>query len=176
MMKNREKIFLIFVVIISLNLIYCGKKQSENTADLNNVQKVENKEQNKNNDTTNETKKSSEKEDEMNYGEGINEEFTTDGKLHEEKFLNKTFGYPDTADNFKIEKDSEGYFITDYIDESPILEKDVSIKEEKSRLKLENGVYLVHNDGMAYAYDTKLKKVVLLNKENNFRIKFIAEE
>ena len=85
MMKNREKIFLIFVVIISLNLIYCGKKQSENTADLNNVQKVENKEQNKNNDTTNETKKSSEKEDEMNYGEGINEEFTTDGKLHEDK-------------------------------------------------------------------------------------------
>ena len=56
MMKNREKIFLIFVVIISLNLIYCGKKQSENTADLNNVQKVENKDQNKNNDTTNETK------------------------------------------------------------------------------------------------------------------------
>ena len=175
-MKNRGKNFLIFVVIISLNLIYCGKKQSENIADLNNVQKVENKEQNKNNDTTNETKKSSEKEDEMNYGEGINEEFTTDGKLHEEKFLNKTFGYPDTADNFKIEKDSEGYFITDYIDESPILEKDVPIKEEKSRLKLENGVYLVHNDGMAYAYDTKLKKVVLLNKENNFRIMFIAEE
>ena len=56
MMKNREKIFLIFVVIISLNLIYCGKKQSENTADLNNVQKVENKEQNKNNDTTNKQK------------------------------------------------------------------------------------------------------------------------
>ena len=70
----------------------------------------------------------------------------------------------------------ENYFITDYIDESPILEKDVPIKEEKSRLKLENGVYLVHNDGMAYAYDTKLKKVVLLNKENNFRIMFIAEE
>ena len=56
MMKNREKIFLIFVVIISLNLIYCGKKQSENRADLNNVQKVENKEQNKNNDTTNKQK------------------------------------------------------------------------------------------------------------------------
>ena len=115
-------------------------------------------------------------EKEMIYGEGINEEFTTDGKLHEEKFLNKTFGYPDTADSFKIEKDSEGYFITDYIDESPILEKDVPIKEEKSRLKLENDVYLVHNNGMVYAYDTKLKKLVLLNKENNFRIMFIAEE
>ena len=115
-------------------------------------------------------------EKEMIYGEGINEEFTTDGKLHEEKFLNKTFGYPDTADSFKIEKDSEGYFITDYIDESPILEKDVPIKEEKSRLKLENGVYLVHNDGMAYAYDTKLKKVVILNRKNDFRIMFIVEE
>ena len=118
MMKNREKIFLIFVVIISLNLIYCGKKQSENTADLNNVQKVENKEQNKNNDTTNETKKSSEKEDEMNYGEGINEEFTTDGKLHEDKLLNKKIDYPDSSNSFKIEKDGNDYYLTRYMDVS----------------------------------------------------------
>jgi len=62
------------------------------------------------------------------------------------------------------------------VDVSPEEGSKSKIKEEKSRLKLENGVYLVHNDGMAYAYDTKLKKVVLLNKENNFRIMFIAEE
>ena len=144
----KNKFFMLgIMIIISVNLVFCGKKEevTKNADKTEVVQKVE-------------------------------EKFTTDGKLHEEKFLNKTFGYPDTADNFKIEKDSEGYFITDYIDESPILEKDVPIKEEKSRLKLENGVYLVHNDGMAYAYDTKLKKVVLLNKENNFRIMFIAEE
>ena len=115
-------------------------------------------------------------EEEMNFGKGIDEEFTTDGKLHEDKFLNKNFGYPDTADSFKIEKDSKGYFITEYIDESPILGEDVPVKEKKSRLKLENNVYLIDDSGLAYAYDTNLKKVVLLNKENNFRIIFIINE
>ena len=115
-------------------------------------------------------------EKEMIYGEGINEEFTTDGKLHEEKFLNKTFGYPDTADSFKIEKDSEGYFITDYIDESPILEKDVPIKEEKSKLKLEKNIYLIDENGLVYAYDTKLKKLVFLNKDNNYRIIAVSDD
>ena len=104
-MKNRGKNFLIFVVVISLNLIYCGKKQSENTAVSNSVQKIENQQQNKNKDTTNETKESSEEKEEMNYGEGINEEFTTDGKLHEDKLLNKKIDYPDSPNSFKIEKD-----------------------------------------------------------------------
>ena len=49
---------------------------------------------------------------------GIDQKFTTDGKLHEEKFLNKTFGYTDTSDSFKIQKDSKGYFVTQYIDDS----------------------------------------------------------
>ena len=96
--------------------------------------------------------------------------------VHEEKFIYKNFGYPDTADSFKIEKDSEGYLITEYIDESPIVGKEVPVKEEKSRLKIENNVYLVHKDGLVYAYDTKLKKLLLLNKENNFRIIFVADE
>ena len=73
---------------------------------------------------------------------GIDQKFTTDGKLHEEKFLNKTFGYTDTSDSFKIQKDSKGYFVTQYIDDS------------------------------TYAYDTKLKKVVLINPANNYRIIF----
>ena len=177
---TKNKFFMLgIMIIISVNLVFCGKKEEvTNNADKTDntevVQKVEEKQSEKSETAETEAKESS--EGEVSFGKGIDEEFTTDGKLHEEKFLNKTFGYPDTADNFKIEKNSEGYFITDYIDESPILEKDVPIKEEKSRLKLENGVYLVHNDGMAYAYDTKLKKVVLLNKENNFRIMFIAEE
>ena len=159
MMKNREKIFLIFVVIISLNLIYCGKKQSENTADLNNVQKVENKEQNKNNDTTNETKKSSEKEDEMNYGEGINEEFTTD-----------------SLNSFKIEKDRNNYYLTRYVDVSPEEGSKSKIKEEKSKLKLEKDIYLVDDNGLVYAYDTKLKKLVFLNKGNNYRIISVSDD
>ena len=108
---------------------------------------------------------------------GIDQKFTTDGKLHEEKFLNKTFGYTDTSDSFKIQKDSKGYFVTQYIDDSE--EKDGSgpIKEEKIRLKLVKNVFLteVDGDGLTYAYDTKLKKVVLINPANNYRIMFIVD-
>ena len=108
---------------------------------------------------------------------GIDQKFTTDGKLHEEKFLNKTFGYTDTSDSFKIQKDSKGYFVTQYIDESE--EKDGSgpTKEEKLRLKLVKNVFLteVDGDGLTYAYDTKLKKVVLINPANNYRIIFVVD-
>ena len=171
---SRKRFFLLVMIsVLSVNLIFCGKKE-EKTVKNNVVEKVEEKTQEKDAAVETETKKSS--AEEISYEKGLDEEFTTDGKLHEEKFLNKNFGYPDTADSFKIEKDSEGYFVTEYIDESPILEKDVPIKEEKSRLKLENDVYLVHDNGMVYAYDTKLKKVVILNKKNDFRIMFIVEE
>ena len=171
---SRKRFFLLVMIsVLSVNLIFCGKKE-EKTVKNNVVEKVEEKTQEKDAAVETETKKSS--AEEISYEKGLDEEFTTDGKLHEEKFLNKNFGYPDTADSFKIEKDSEGYFVTEYIDESPILEKDVPIKEEKSRLKLENDVYLVHNNGMVYAYDTKLKKVVILNRKNDFRIMFIVEE
>ena len=173
-MKRKITKFFIIVLTLSLASLSCGKNTEKNTADKDNIQKVEENKQNENPKTETESKESSERE--MNYGKGMDEEFTTDGKLHEDKFLNKTFGYPDTADSFKIEKDSEGYVITEYIDESPIVGKEVPVQEEKSRLKIENDVYLVHKDGLAYAYDTKLKKLVLLNKENNFRIIFVADE
>ena len=108
---------------------------------------------------------------------GIDQKFTTDGKLHAEKFLNKLFNYTDTSDNFKIQKDSKGYFVTQYIDESE--EKDGSgpTKEENLRLKLVKNVFLteVDGDGLTYAYDTKLKKVVLINPANNYRIMFIVD-
>ena len=108
---------------------------------------------------------------------GIDQKFTTDGKLHAEKFLNKLFNYTDASDNFKIQKDSKGYFVTQYIDESE--EKDGSgpTKEEKLRLKLVKNVFLteVDGDGLTYAYDTKLKKVVLINPANNYRIMFIVD-
>ena len=108
---------------------------------------------------------------------GIDQKFTTDGKLHAEKFLNKLFNYTDTSDNFKIQKDSKGYFVTQYIDESE--EKDGSgpTKEEKIRLKLVKNVFLteIDGDGLTYAYDTKLKKVVLINPANNYRIMFIVD-
>ena len=108
---------------------------------------------------------------------GIDQKFTTDGKLHAEKFLNKLFNYTDTSDSFKIQKDSKGYFVTQYIDDSE--EKDGSgpVKEEKLRLKLVKNVFLteVNGNGLTYAYDTKLKKVVLINPANNYRIMFIVD-
>lgn len=173
----KNKFFMLgIMIIISVNLVFCGKKEEvTNNADKTEVvQKVEEKQSEKSETAETEAKESS--EGEVSFGKGIDEEFTTDGKLHEEKFLNKTFGYPDTADNFKIEKDSEGYFITDYIDESPILEKDVPIKEEKSKLKLEKDIYLVDENGLVYAYDTKLKKLVFLNKGNNYRIISVSDD
>ena len=109
---------------------------------------------------------------------GIDQKFTTDGKLHAEKFLNKTLSYTDTADTFKIQKDSKGYFLTKYIDESAEQDGSGSIKEEKVRLRLEKNVFLreVAKDGdYAYAYDTKLKKVVIVNPYNNYKIMTIVD-
>lgn len=108
---------------------------------------------------------------------GIDQKFTTDGKLHEEKFLNKLFNYTDTSDNFKIQKDSKGYFLTQYIDESEDKDGSGPTKEEKVRLKLVKNVFLteIDGEGLTYAYDTKLKKVVLINPANNYRIMFIVD-
>ena len=109
---------------------------------------------------------------------GIDQKFTTDGKLHAEKLLNKTLSYTDTADTFKIQKDSKGYFVTKYIDESLEQDSSDSIKEEKVRLRLEKKVFLreVAKDGdYAYAYDTKLKKVVIINPHNNYRIMTVVD-
>ena len=83
------------------------------------------------------------------------------------------FSYTDTADSFKIEKNDKGYFITAYVDESFILEKEVPIKEEKSKLKLYKDVYLVDENGLGYAYDTKLEKLVRIPK--GLRDKQISE-
>ena len=111
---------------------------------------------------------------------GIDQKFTTDGKLHEEKFLNKTFGYTDTSDSFKIQKDSNGYFLTKYLDESAEAGKEMPIKEQTIRLKLVKDVFLVEeedkDDGiLAYAYDTNLKKMVFINPYNKFRIMLVAD-
>ena len=104
----------------------------------------------------------------MNYGEGINEEFTTDGKLHEDKLLNKKIDYPDSSNSFKIEKDGNDYYLTRYMDVSSEEGSKSKIKEEKSKLKLEKDIYLVDDNGLVYAYDTKLKKLVFLNIGKTF--------
>ena len=53
-----------------------------------------------------------------------------------------------------------------------------SVKEEKVRLRLEKKVFLreVAKDGdYAYAYDTKLKKVVIVNPHNNYKIMTVVD-
>ena len=120
---------------------------------------------------------------------GRDHKFTTDGKLHAEKFLNKTLSYTDTADTFKIQKDSKGYFLIHYVTEGVYsdnfnTQKDYKysdkpdgktiVKEERIRLKLEKNVFLRalgdNNNDYAYAYDTKLKKVVIINPYNDYKI------
>ena len=115
-------------------------------------------------------------DEEIIFGNGIDEEFTTDGKLHEEEFLNKVFMYTDTEDSFKIEKDETGYIITDYTVTDSENKEGSDIEEEISKLEVYDNKYFVAKNGLIYAYDTKLEKVVFLNRNNNFRIIKIAEE
>ena len=176
MVKNNLKKILVFMLTISISLLSCDKKES-NINDVNSISKTENQKQYKNSDTTEETKESSnEEKEEMNYGEGINEEFTTDGKLHEDKLLNKKIDYPDSPNSFKIEKDGNGYYLIRYTDISPEEGSKTSIKEEKSKLKLEKNIYLIDENGLVYAYDTKLKKQVFLNRDNNYRIIAVSDD
>ena len=145
-----KKICLI-IAMLAMGVLSCGNSDNENSATVpenntQNVQNVEQSQQTENKETSSNENSSS--NGEGNYAKGMDEEYTTDGDLHEDKFLNKIFGYTDTSESFKIQKDSQGYFLTRYVDESP--EQD--------------------NEPLAYAYDTKLKKMVFLNPENNYRI------
>ena len=169
-----KKIFLL-IAILAIGVLSCGNNDNKNisAAPENNTQNVEQIiQQHASNEINISQNSSSDREYSGNLAKGMDEEFTTDGKLHEEKFLNKTFGYTDTSDSFKIQKDSQGYFLTKYIDDSPEQDGSGSTKEEKVRLKLEKGTILqeVSNEPLAYAYDTKLKKMVFLNPENDYRI------
>ena len=100
---------------------------------------------------------------------GLDIPLTTDGKLHEEKFLNKRFSYPETSDEFQIEKDANGYILTNYYDESDYLEKQVPIKIVKIRLKVHKNSILIPDKNckdacyLGFSYDTKLKRVVILD-------------
>ena len=169
-----KKIFLL-ITILAMGVLSCANNNNENSAAAseNNTQNVQNVEQpqqieNKKADDN----ENSSSEGEGTYAKGNDEKYTTDGKLHEEKFLNKIFSYTDTSESFKIQKDNKGYFLTRYVDESPEQDNSGSRREEIVRLKLERGTILqeVSNEPLAYAYDTKLKKMVFLNPENDYRI------
>ena len=177
-----KKIF-ILITILAIGILSCRNKQNESTevgVSQNNTSNITEQSQ-KNNynkaENTDDFPDESNEEYPGGMSKGENEQFTTDGNLHEEEFLNKTFSYTDTSDSFKIQQDSKGYFVTQYIDESEEKNGSGPIKEEKVRLKLVKNVFLteVDGDGLTYAYDTKLKKVVLINPANNYRIIFTVD-
>lgn len=148
-MKKIRKIEIMFLVLaISISVIACGN-QSKN-------KKV--------NDFSFKTEKKSEEKLKTSYGDGENRDFTTDGKLHEDKFLNKKFGYTDTSDEFEIKKDAKGYYVISYYYDED--NEDAQAEKEVRRLKVYKNFALVKEDGdnsMVYAYDTKLQKLVFLN-------------
>ena len=148
-MKKIRKIGIMFLVLaISISVIACGN-QSKN-------KKV--------NDFSFKTEKKSEEKLKTSYGDGENRDFTTDGKLHEDKFLNKKFGYTDTSDEFEIKKDEKGYYVISYYYDED--NEDAQAEKEVRRLKVYKNFALVKEDddnSMVYAYDTKLKKLVFLN-------------
>ena len=148
-MKKIRKIGIMFLVLaISISVIACGN-QSKN-------KKV--------NDFSFKTEKKSEEKLKASYGDGENRDFTTDGKLHEDKFLNKKFGYTDTSDEFEIKKDAKGYYVISYYYDED--NEDAQAEKEVRRLKVYKNFALVKEDddnSMVYAYDTKLKKLVFLN-------------
>ena len=148
-MKKIRKIGIMFLVLaISISVIACGNQ--------NKSKKV--------NDFSSKTEKESEEKLKASYGDGENRDFTTDGKLHEDKFLNKKFGYTDTSDEFEIKKDEKGYYVISYYYDED--NEDAQAEKEVRRLKVYKNFALVKEDddnSMVYAYDTKLQKLVFLN-------------
>lgn len=169
--KTGRLLIILNILVILISAISCSKNRNniKNSVNIKNAEMNTQKTKEKEYEKLKEILKKRELE---GAGLGEDEEFTTDGQLHEEKFLNREYMYTNTADSFKIEKDDKGYFVTEYIDESPTLAREVPVKVEKSRLKLYAGVYLVDEDGFVYAYDTRLKNIVFLN--TNLRIMFEA--
>ena len=148
-MKKIRKIGIMFLVLaISISVIACGNQ--------NKSKKV--------NDFSSKTEKESGEKLKASYGDGENRDFTTDGKLHEDKFLNKKFGYTDTSDEFEIKKDAKGYYVISYYYDED--NEDAQAEKEVRRLKVYKNFALVKEDddnSMVYAYHTKLKKLVFLN-------------
>ncbi|AMD94277.1 hypothetical protein [Leptotrichia sp. oral taxon 847] len=152
-MKKIRKIgIMFFISAILISAIACGNgKQSKNNKIKDYSSKVD-------------KNKKNEVELKSSYGDGENRNFTTDGKLHEDKFLNKKFGYTDTSDEFEIKKDAKGYYVVDYdFGEDG---QNTEAKKDTKRLKVYKNFALVKEDGdstMIYAYDTKIQKLVFLN-------------
>ena len=100
----------------------------------------------------------------INYAaEGMNLPFTTDGKLHEEKLLNRNISSEDT--DVVIKKIGKGkYEITGYYEsqDEDFGEVETSVIVSKATLKKN----VICDEYSCIGYDTKLKKAVFLDQDD----------
>ena len=164
MKKIALRILLIIMMLAAI--VSCSKKEkaekSNKEEPINNTASTE---------TVDETDRSGIDYTPLERGDKIT--LTTDGQLHEDKLLNKTFEYIDGNGSFEIKKDAQGYELTNYyyyVDDEE--KEDYEEKEEivKERLKVyKNSILLSKNYG--YAYDTKYKIVVVVDPETMMIVK-----
>ena len=100
----------------------------------------------------------------INYAaEGMNLPFTTDGKLHEEKLLNRNISSEDT--DVVIKKIGKGkYKITGYYasQDEDFGKVETTTIVRKAILKKN----VICDEDICIGYDTKLKKAVFLDKDD----------
>ena len=93
----------------------------------------------------------------ISYGAaGLNLKFNTDGKLHEEKLLNRIIVSEDTE--LEIKKIGEGKYKIKYFPQ----ESDTKEYVSKATLKKNT----ICSENSCIGYDTKLKKAVFLDKDD----------
>ena len=100
----------------------------------------------------------------INYAaEGMNLPFTTDGKLHEEKLINRNIHSEDT--DIRIKKIGKGkYEITGYYEfqDEDFSKVETSVIVREATLKKN----VICDENVCIGYDTKLKKAVFLDKDD----------
>ena len=100
----------------------------------------------------------------INYAaEGMNLPFTTDGKLHEEKLINRNIHSEDT--DIRIKKIGKGkYEITGYYASQDEDFGKVETTTIVTKAILKKNV--IFDEDICIGYDTKLKKAVFLDKDD----------
>ena len=100
----------------------------------------------------------------ISYGAGgLNLKFNTDGKLHEEKLINRNIHSEDT--DIRIKKIGKGkYEITGYYEsqDEDFGEVETSVIVSKATLKKN----VICDESSCIGYDTQLKKAVFLDKDD----------
>ena len=94
---------------------------------------------------------------------GLNLPFTSDGKLHEEKLINRNIHSEDT--DIVIKKVGNGkYEITHFFSDAESENETEWNQTEVSKATLKKNV--ICDESICIGYDTKLKKAVFLDKDD----------